>query len=98
MAGGALRGAPDPPAGGGLPRARLAKRGRRRSTGSVATRQPLRRERDRDPAWLADYGRRAGEPKPPPLAEVTARGGPRPARARADLGPRGRHRPRARGA
>ena len=59
MAGRALRGAPDPPAGGGLPDARLAERGRRRRAGSLATTQPLRRERGREPRRLADDGRRA---------------------------------------
>ena len=42
MAGGAVRGAPDPPAGGGLPDARLAERGGRRRPGSLAAAQPLR--------------------------------------------------------
>src|SRR6266540_5500923 len=42
MAGGAVRGAPHPPAGGGLPDARLAQRGRRRRAGRLAPTQPLR--------------------------------------------------------
>src|SRR5215208_1242342 len=38
----AVRGQPDPPAGGGLPDARLGERGRRRRAGVVASAEPLR--------------------------------------------------------
>ena len=47
---------------------------------------------------LADDGRRAGVPRHAALAQVAARGAAGPARARADREPRGRSRPRARGA
>ena len=40
---------PDPPEGGGLPDARLAERGGRRRSGSLAAPQPLRHERRREP-------------------------------------------------
>src|SRR2546422_49837 len=42
LVGGAIRGQPDPPAGGGLPDARLPLRGGRRRAGVLAPPQPLR--------------------------------------------------------
>ena len=75
--GGAIRGQPDPPAGGGLPDARLAERGRRRSAGSLAAAQPLRHERRREPGRMADDSRRAGVPRHAALAQVAARGAAR---------------------
>ena len=74
IAGGAIRGQPDPSAGGGLPDARLAERGRRRRAGSLAPAQPLRHERRREPRRLADDGRRARLPRHAALAQVAARG------------------------
>src|SRR5437899_3304671 len=56
---GAVRGEPRPPAVGGLPDARLAERGGRRHPGSLATAQPLRPERCREPGRMADDDRRA---------------------------------------
>ena len=60
---------PDPPAGGGLPDARLAERGGRRRPGGLAAAQPLRHERRREPGRLADDGRRAGLPRHAALAQ-----------------------------
>ena len=56
----ALRGAPDPPARGRLPDARLARRGRRRRAGGLDPAEPRGRRRDREPRRLADHGRRRG--------------------------------------
>src|SRR5438270_789804 len=55
MAGGAIRGAPDPPAGGGLPDARLAERGGRRRVRGAATDEDadLTRQRAVVDAFLA---------------------------------------------
>ena len=91
-----IRGAPDPSAGGRLPDARLAQRGRRRRAGGLAAAQPRRRERDREPRRLADDGRRARLPRHAALAQVAARGAARytcPTRSSS----RRRHRTRARG-
>ncbi len=74
LAGGAVRGAPDPSAGGGLPDARLAERGGRRRPGSLAPAQPRRRQRRREPRRMADDGRRPGVPGHAALAPVAARG------------------------
>src|ERR687890_1394490 len=60
LAGTALRGEPHPPAGGGLPDARLNQRGRRRRPGSLAPPQPLRHQRHREPGRMADDGRGPG--------------------------------------
>ena len=98
LAGGAVRGAPDPPARRRLPDARLAERGRRRRPGGLAPAQPRRRRRGREPRRLADDRRRAGLPEHAALAPVAARGAARRAHARADRRPRRRHRSRARGA
>src|SRR5215203_5368803 len=70
MAGGAVRGEADPPEGGGLPDAGLPKRGQRRRPGSLATTQPLRHQRRREPGRMADDGRRAGMPGHAALAQV----------------------------
>src|SRR5919199_2013678 len=79
----AVRGEPNPPQGGGLPHARLVERGRRRPPGSLATPQPLRHQRGREPERMADYGRRAGVPGHAALATGEARGAPGRARGRA---------------
>src|SRR6266581_3334464 len=70
MVGGAIRGQPDPPAGGGLPDAWLALRGGRRRTGVLAPPQPLRHERRREPGRMADDGRRAGLPRHAAFAQI----------------------------
>ena len=59
----AVRGAPQPSAGRGVPDARVAERGRRRRPGGLAAAQPLGRGRDREPRRLADHRRRAGLPE-----------------------------------
>ena len=88
-----------PPAGGGLPDARLAERGRRRRAGGVAAPQPLRHERGREPRRLAHDGRRARVASTCCARATARREEPLElARARADREPRGRDRPRARGA
>ena len=61
-----------PPAGGGLPDARLADRGRRRGPGGVAAAQPRGHERRREPPRLADDRRRARVPEH--AARAQARG------------------------
>ncbi len=58
MAGRAIRGQPDPPSSCGLPDARLARRGRRRRTGVLASPQPLRTKQHREPGRMADHGGR----------------------------------------
>src|SRR5205085_5489659 len=85
-----------PPADGGLPPARLAERGRGRRAGRLAPAQPRRHQRRREPGRLADYGGRAGVPEHAASAEVTARGAPGRARARAARVWRGGDRSRAR--
>src|SRR5215207_8406150 len=60
LADGPVRGEPDPSAVGGLPDARLSERGRRRRAGIVGAPQPLRHVGRREPAGMADHGRRAG--------------------------------------
>ncbi len=77
LAGAALRGAPNPPAGGRLPDARLAQRGRRRRPGGLAAAQPHRRGRDREPRRLADDGGRARVAEHAALAPVAPRGATR---------------------
>src|SRR5438128_589118 len=57
MAGGAIRGEPDPPESGRLPDARLAERGGRRRPGSLAATQPLRHEQCREPGRMGGEGR-----------------------------------------
>src|SRR5687768_9179775 len=59
LAGGPVRGEPDPPAGGGLPDARLGERGRRRRPGGLAAAEPLGSGRHQGPAGVADHGRGA---------------------------------------
>src|SRR5712691_5555103 len=93
MAGGAIRGRASPPAGGGLPDARLPERGGRRRAGVLAPPQPLRHERRREPRRMADDGCRAGVPRHAALAQLTARGAPGSVRARANHEPWGRDRP-----
>src|SRR6266545_4862676 len=100
LAGGAVPGPPLPPAGGGLPDARLAHRGRRRRPGSLAATQPQphRHQRGPQPRRLADHARRAGVPGHAARAHLTARGTPGRAPARPDHQPPGPDRPRATGA
>src|SRR6266487_1139344 len=74
LVGRTLRGQASPPAGGGLPHARLALRGRGRRTGGLAPPEPRRYQRRREPGWMADHGGRAGVPEPAGLAQITARG------------------------
>src|SRR5262245_29967025 len=74
MAGGTVRGPPRAPAGGGVPDARFPKRSRRRRPGSLATPEPLRYGRRREPRRMADDGRRARVPGHAALAQVAARG------------------------
>src|SRR5262245_38720079 len=54
IASGAIRGQPDPPAGGGLPDARLAERGGGRRARVLATAQPFRHGRRRESARMAE--------------------------------------------
>src|SRR5215475_14336622 len=63
LAGRAIRGAPNPPAGGCLPHARLADRSRRRPAGGVDPPQPLGYGEGRKPWRLADDNRRARVPE-----------------------------------
>src|SRR5262249_19982223 len=97
LAGGALPGAPPPPAGGGLPDARLAHRGRRCRPGNLAAAQPQphRHQRGPQPGRLADDAGRAGVPGHAARAHRTARGTPGRAPARPGRQPPGRGRPRA---
>ena len=74
VAGGALRGAPGPSAGGGLPDAGLAHRRRRRRAGHLAAAQPGRGGRGREPRRVADDDRRPGVPEHAALAQRPARG------------------------
>src|SRR3954454_2703905 len=74
ISGKALRGQPNPPAGGGLPDARLPFRGGRRPPGNLASPQPLRHQRRREPWGMADDGYRAGVPGHAALAPLEARG------------------------
>src|SRR6516225_3396736 len=78
LAGGAIPGPPPSPAGGGLPDARLAHRGRRRRPGNLAAAhpQPHRHERGPQPGRLADDAGRAGVPGHAARAHRTARGTP----------------------
>src|SRR5215467_9423593 len=73
MAGRAFRAAPRPPAGGGLPDARLAHRGRRRGPGGLAETGPRRRQRGRESWRVADDDRRACDAEKPPRASRQAR-------------------------
>src|SRR5712691_4057807 len=93
MVGGAIRGRASPPAGGGLPDARLALRGGRRRARVLAPPQPLQHERRREPGRMADDGGRTGVPRLAALAQLAARGAPGSACARPDREPRGRDRP-----
>src|SRR6266567_6620670 len=70
LVGRTLRGQASPPAGGGLPHARLALRGRGRRTGGLAPPEPRRYQRRREPGWMADHGGRAGVPEPAGLAQI----------------------------
>src|SRR5215208_8296564 len=54
LLGTAIRGAPRPPEGGGLPDAWLVKRGRRCRPGSLAPPRALRDQRHREPGQLDD--------------------------------------------
>src|SRR5262249_26476697 len=74
MAGRAFRAAPRPPAGGGLPDARLADRGRRRGPGGLAETGPRRRQRGRESWRVADDDRRACVAEHAPRASRQARG------------------------
>ena len=98
LAGGAVRGAPRPPAGGRLQDARLAERGRRRGPGELAAAQPVGHERGREPPRVADDGRRARVAQRAALAPDAARGAARRPRARPRGEPRRRNPARARGA
>ena len=88
-----------PAAGGGLPDARLAERGRRRRPGGLAAAQPLgRRRRSRTSArWLTTVVARVSL-NMLRSRNVAARGAARRPHARPDRRPRRRDRPRARGA
>ena len=63
VAGGAVRRAAGPSAGGRLPDARLARRGGRRRAGRVAALSRRRHRRGREPRRLADDGRGPGVPE-----------------------------------
>src|ERR1043166_1582628 len=76
MAGGAIRGEPGPPAGGGVPDARLEERGGRCGPGGLAQAQPLRYERTREYPGMADDRGRAGLPGHVAVAHVAAGGAP----------------------
>src|SRR4029453_2100552 len=80
--GGPVRAESRPPAGGGVPDARLAQRGGGCRPGSVAAAQPVRHPRHREPRRLAHHGRRAGLPGPAAHAPVAARRTAGRARAR----------------
>ena len=73
----ALRGKPPPPARRRLSDARLRDRGGRRRPGSLDPPEPHRHERRRQPAGLADDGRRAGLPQHAAIAPDAPRGVPR---------------------
>src|SRR5215210_5085244 len=60
LAGTTIRDPPDPPEGGGLPDARLNRRGRRRRAGSLAAPQPLGHQRRPEPGRMADDRRQPG--------------------------------------
>src|SRR6266540_2538489 len=74
LAGGAVRREPAPPAGGGLPDARLTRGGGGRRAGSLAPSQPLGGKRDREPGGMADHSRGACVPDHAAVAPVPARG------------------------
>src|SRR6266702_5855832 len=74
MADGTIRGRASPPAGGGLPDARLSLGGGRRRAGVLAPPQPLQHERRREPGRMADDGGRTGVPRHAALAQLAARG------------------------
>src|SRR6266508_5994829 len=77
LAGGAVRREPAPPAGGGLPDARLTRGGGGRRAGSLAPSQPLGGKRDRELSGMADHGRRPRVPEHAVVSSVAARGAPR---------------------
>jgi hypothetical protein len=77
VAGRPLRGAPVAPAGGGLPDARVAHRGRRRRPGHLAAAQPGRDGRGREPRRVADHDRGPRLPEHAAVARHPARGAPR---------------------
>src|SRR5205823_1333852 len=79
--------APAPPAGGGLPDARLARRGRRRRPGHLAAPHPGRSGSGREPRRVADHGRGPRLPEHAAVARHPTRGAPRPPP------PRPRHQP-----
>src|SRR6266487_1325170 len=87
MAGGAIRGLPDPPAGSGLPDARRPYRGGGRRAGVLAPPQPLRHQRRREPGRMADHGDRADLPRHAALALLAPRGAPGSVRTRANHEP-----------
>ena len=97
VAGGALRGPPEPPESGGLPDARVGQRGGRRRAGGLAPAKAFRRARRGEPRCMADHGRGPGMPERVAVAENAARGAAGGARARPAREPRGRARSRARG-
>src|SRR5712691_7169281 len=72
-AGGAVRGRARPLAGGGLPHARVARRGRGRGPGGLAPARPRGQREHRQPGGLADDGGRARVPRHAALAQVARR-------------------------
>src|SRR5712691_3480804 len=72
-AGAALRGGARPPARGGVPDARVARRGRGRGPGGLAPARPRRQRQHRQPGGLADDGGRARMPGHAALAQVARR-------------------------
>ena len=72
LVGGGLREEPEAPAGGGLPHARLARRGRRRRPGGLVAPQRGRRQRCRQPRRLADHDPGPGVPERAALARHPA--------------------------
>ena len=74
MARTALRGTPNPRAGGRLPHARLAQRGGRRRPGGLAAAEPNRCGRDRESRRLADDGGRPRVAEHAPLTPLAPRG------------------------
>ena len=98
LAGRALRAAPTPPAGGLLPDARLAQRGRRRRARGVAALKQRRHQPGGRSRRVADDRRRSDLPQRAALPCGATRGAVRPAHARPDRLPGRRRRPRGRGA
>jgi hypothetical protein len=77
LAGGrAIRGAPHPPEGGGLPDPRLGERRGRRRAGSLAAAGPLGLQPGGEPGRMADHGGGPGVAEHAPVAPDTCGGGP----------------------